>query len=283
METSVIARRWVAAGLGAVAVAVVAFALSRSGSPPIEAWSRLGTDDVHTLAVVGDDPSRILFGHHGGILASTDGGRSWRALSTRADAMNLGVAPGGSIVIAGHDVLVETRDGGRSWQDVPADLPSLDIHGFARDPGNPARMWAYLATGGLWETQDGGRRWTRVLQENVALPVAVMTPTGTRLYGVTAQGLVGSDDSGRTWRGVATPELYPMTSLAAAPGGSVLVASGLDRLARSDDGGATWSDLPFVGQPAAVALANGGRTVMLMSRTTAFFRSDDGGRTWPAP
>ena len=28
---------------------------------------------------------------------------------------------------------------------------------IARDPADPARMWAYLATGGLWESRDGGR------------------------------------------------------------------------------------------------------------------------------
>ncbi len=266
-----------------LAIAIVFLTIVRPGGTSAEPWSRLGTEDVHSLAFVGDDPNRLLFGHHGGILASTDGGRSWQPLGTRSDAMSLGPAADGSIVIAGHEVFAESRDDGRTWQDVPAALPGLDIHGFARDPGNPARMWAYLATGGLWESLDGGRAWERVQEENILFPVAVTAPSGTRLIGLTADGLASSDDGGRTWRSVATPELYPIASLGATSNGSVQVAGGPDGLARSDDGGASWSKLPFEGKPFAVAVTNDGRTIAVVTRATDFFRSDDGGRTWPHP
>lgn len=82
---------------------------------------------------------------------------------------------------------------------------------------------------------------------------------------------------------VSTPQIYPIASLAATPDGSVLVAGGQSALARSDDGGATWSELPLDGEPAAIAVPAGGRTVAVVTRSTDYFRSDDGGRTWPAP
>ena len=268
---------------GALAVGAIAILLVRPGISSTVAWTRLGTEDVHSLAFAGDDPNRLIFGHHGGILSSADGGRSWDPLATRSDAMSLAPATDGSIVIAGHDVFAESRDDGRTWQDVPAGLPSLDIHGFARDPGNAARMWAFLATGGLWESTDGGRAWERVHEENVLFPVAATAPSGTRLLGVTAEGFATSEDGGRTWRNRATPELYPIASLAATSDGTVLVAGGPDGLARSDDGGATWSQLPFEGQPLAVAVTAAGRTIALVTRSTEFYRSDDGGRTWPGP
>lgn len=247
------------------------------------AWSRLGTDDVHSLAFVRDDPSRLLFGHHGGIMSSADGGRSWQALATRSDAMGLGAAADGSIVIAGHGVFAESRDDGLTWQEIPAALPSLDIHGFTRDPTDPARMWAYLATGGLWESIDSGRTWEKIQEENVLFPVAVPASGGTRLFGVMATGLVSSDDGGRAWRDLATPELYPMTSLAGTPDGAALVAGGPGGLARSDDGGATWAGLPLDEQAFAVAVTAGGKTIGVVTRSTAFYRSDDGGQTWPGP
>ena len=269
-------------GIAAVAVVAAAFVLTRSSGPSLAAWSRLGTEDAHSLAFVGEDPNRLLFGHHGGVLRSVDGGRSWQPLAGGSDAMSLSSPAAMLIVLAGHDVLAESRDGGMTWQDIPAELPNLDLHGFAQDPADQARMWAYLATGGLWESRDGGRAWELVSSENVVFPVAISTPTGVRLFGVTANGLAGSDDGGRTWRTLGDPGLYPMTSLAAAAGGSVLVAGGPDGLARSNDGGASWSRLPFAGQPFAIALANAGRTVALVTAETEFFRSDDGGRTWPA-
>lgn len=263
---------------------VVAFALTRPGvAATTEAWSRLDTQDVHSLAFVDGDPQRLLFGHHGGILATADGGQTWNPLDTRSDAMGMGVAVGGSIVIAGHEVLAESGDGGRTWADIPADLPSLDIHGFARDPSDAARMWAYLAIGGLWESLDSGRSWLQVQEQNVGFPVAIATSSGTGLIGVTAAGIARSDDGGRTWRTVTDPQLYPVTGVAATSDGSVLIASGADRLARSDDGGLTWSILPFVGQPAVVAIAEDGRSLALVTRSTDFYRSADGGLTWPGP
>jgi photosystem II stability/assembly factor-like uncharacterized protein len=280
-------RRWpwlaLSGAAAVVAVAAVTVTVLRPGGSSAEPWSRLGTQDVHALAFVGDDPDRLLFGHHGGISASTDGGRTWQPLGARFDAMSLGAAPDGSIVIAGHEVFAASRDDGRTWENIPAALPSLDFHGFARDPGDPARMWAYLATGGLWESRDTGVTWERVHQENVLFPVAVQTAGPTRLFGVTAGGLAASDDGGRTWRSVATPELYPIASLAATREGSVLVAGGPGGLARSDDGGASWSELSFDGEPAAIAVTAGGRTIAVVTRSTAFYRSDDGGGSWPGP
>ena len=269
----------------AVAVGVVAIAVVRlqSGDASRAPWSRLGTEDVHSLAFVGDDPNRLLFGHHGGILATSDGGRSWQPLATRSDAMSLGLATDGSLVTAGHEVFAESVDAGRTWQSIPAELPSLDIHGFARDPDDPDRMWAYLATGGLWQSLDAGRTWERVQDENVLLPVAVSTPAGPRLFGLTAAGLSSSNDGGRTWQPGATPELYPIASLAATPDGAALVAGGPGGLARSDDGGASWSTIPFEGEPAAIAVTAAGNTIAIVTRSTEFYRSDDGGRTWPGP
>lgn len=269
------------AGLvAAVAAAGIVAVVSRSASTPV-AWSRLGTEDVHSLAFVGDDPERLVFGHHGGISRSSDGGRSWSPVGSRSDAMSLGVAADGSLVVAGHDVLAASRDGGATWEEMQATLPSRDIHGFARDPADPARMWAYLATGGLWESRDGGLAWERVLEGNVLLPVAAAGVGGTRLVGVTAEGLAASDDGGRSWRPLGDPRLYPIATLAGSTDGSVLVAGGTGGLARSEDGGRSWVRLPFDDQPAAVAVAAGGRTIAVVTRTTELFRSDDGGVTWP--
>jgi photosystem II stability/assembly factor-like uncharacterized protein len=274
----------VAGVIGVLAVVLVALVIVlRPGGASAAAWSRLGTEDVHSLAFVGDDPQRLLFGHHGGVLSSSDAGRSWQPLATRSDAMSLGAAADGSIVIAGHDVLAQSRDEGRTWEDIPAALPSLDIHGFARDPGDPARMWAYLATGGLWESRDSGLTWEQIQQENILFPIAATTSSGTRLFGVRATGLASSDDGGRTWRDIASPELYPIASLTATADGSVLVAGGPDGIARSDNGGASWSKLPFDGQPAVIAVTDGGRTIAVVTRSTEFFRTDDGGQTWPGP
>jgi photosystem II stability/assembly factor-like uncharacterized protein len=269
----------------AVAGGVLAVAAVLTAPGPIAqtSWARLGTEDVHSLAFVGDDLDHLLFGHHGGLSESRDGGRTWRALPTTADAMAMRPGADGSIVIAGHEVFTASQDGGQTWQPIAADLPSLDIHGFTRDPVDPARMWAYLATGGLWESTDAGARWTRVREDNVLFPVAVRGGAGTRLFGVDGNGLVASDDGGRTWETIVAPPTYPMTALAATMDGVTLYAGSPDGLFRSGDAGRTWTTTTFNGSPFAIATATDGRTVAVVARTTEFFRSSDGGASWPGP
>ncbi len=273
-----------AAVVVAVAISLAAFLLLRpsaSGAPM--AWAKFGSADVHSLAFVGEDPQHLLFGHHGGLEETNDGGRTWSQLPVRDDAMSMSPASDASIVIAGHDVFVASRDGGQTWAPINGDLPSLDIHGFTRDPSDPARMWAYLATGGLWESTDFGVHFERVRDDNVLFPTAVRAGATTRLFGVDANGLSASDDGGRTWTALTSPPTFPMTGFTASADGRVLYAGAIDGLFRSPDGGRSWAKTGYTGSAFAVAASADGQDVALVSRETEFFRSTDGGATWPGP
>jgi photosystem II stability/assembly factor-like uncharacterized protein len=282
-------RRWPLISLASVVVGVTVllvamwFIRGQGGQSGQTSWTRFGTADVHSLAFVDDDPQHLLFGHHHGLLETTDGGRNWRPLATRADAMEMGAAGSGSIVIAGHDVFTASADGGATWKDIPAGLPSLDIHGFTRDPGDPARMWAYPTSGGFWESRDGGSHWEQVYADNILFPVATTQNGQTVLYGVDISGLASSADGGRSWTPLTTPPAYPFTSFTATADGSVLLVGSLDGLFRSDDGGRAWSKLPFVGSAFAIGVTSDGRDIAVVTKETEFFRSRDGGQTWPGP
>ena len=267
-----------------VALGLVALLALRPTSPtaPV-AWAAFGSRDVHSLAFVGGDPQHLLFGHHGGLEESKDGGRTWSPLPVRDDAMSMSPASDGSIVIAGHEVFVASPDGGQTWAPIKGDLPSLDIHGFTRDPFDPARMWAYLATGGLWESTDFGAHFTRVREDNVLYPTAVRIDSTTRLFGVDLSGLNVSEDGGRTWTALGSPPTYPMTGFAASADGTIVYAGASDGLFRSGDGGRLWAKTGYGGSAFAVATSADGQVVALVSRATEFFRSSDSGATWPGP
>lgn len=279
------APRWLPFAVTAVAVvAVVSIIIFQALPKPGQvAWAKLGTQDVHSLSFVGGDTQHLLFGHHGGIMQSNDGGRTWTALSVREDAMTMTPAADGSIVIAGHEVFSGSSDGGLTWAPIRADLPSLDIHGFTRDPADPARMWAYLATGGLWESGNGGVNWQQVRADNVVFPLAINDGSGTTLLAVDATGLVASTDGGRTFTTRGEPPTYPMTSLAATMDESTIYAGAVDGLFRSDDGGRTWAGTGYVGSAFAIAISPDGAIVAVVSRATEFFRSWDRGATWSGP
>ena len=273
---------WIPVGLVIVLIlGALAFVEWRRNVGPPQAWARLGTSDVHALSFVVGDPQRLLFGHHGGLLASDDGGRTWRDLATGSDAMAVSAVGAESVVIAGHEILATSDDGGRTFAALRTDLPGIDIHGFARDPADPARMWAALATGGLFETTDGGSSWSRVRQDNVLNLVAVRRGEATQLLAVDASGLIASADGGRIWSNLTTPPTYPMTALAAREGGDILYAGSTSGLYRSADAGRTWSPTAFAGS--VFALATVGDTVALVTRETEFYRSEDAGQTFMGP
>jgi photosystem II stability/assembly factor-like uncharacterized protein len=248
------------------------------------AWTRLDTADAHSLAFRPGGTEHLYFGHHGGILESVDGGRTWRPLAARADAMSMGVGDGTTLYIAGHEVFQASRDGGRTWSDIETDLPNLDIHAFTRDPADPLRMWAYLAEGGVYESADGGTAWRRVHDGHGPFLTAVRGEQGTRLLGLDpTAGLAQSADGGATWSVVSPPPASPVVSLAAVPdGGTVLLGAG-DGLYRSDDGGVSWKRILAVELPLAIAISNDGNVIAVVTRATDFYRSDDGGATWPGP
>ena len=282
-------RALVIGGAAAAAVAVMALAVvlnlsGRASAGEATAWSTLGTQDVHSLAFDPADPQHLYFGHHGGLLETKDGGRSWQGTALRgADAMNVVPPAGDFFQIAGHNVYMETIDGGQSWQNVPNNLPGLDLHSFVADPADPSHAWAFSVGNGLFETTDKGRTWELRQPGGWGALTAFVESGKTVLLGVGSTGLSRSDDGGRTWAPLGRPK-GQLASLAASADGSVLYAGTTEGLSRSRDGGQTWvaTGLETVAVTVA-AYAKDPNIVTVVDDKTRFFRSPDGGETWPGP
>jgi photosystem II stability/assembly factor-like uncharacterized protein len=275
------------AAVAAVAVVALAVVLNSGGRASVggaTAWATLGTPDVHALAFDPTDPQHLYFGHHGGLLETTDGGRSWSQTPLRgADAMNVAPPAGGFFQIAGHNVYMETADGGQTWQDVPNNLPGLDLHAFVADPADPAHAWAFSVGFGLFETTDKGRTWELRQPGGWGALTAFVDSGRTVLVGVSSEGLARSDDGGRTWAALGQPT-GQVASLAASADGTVIYAGTTTGVGRSTDGGRTWTATPLktVGVTVAVSPSDP-NVVAVVDDKTRYFRSADGGQSWPGP
>ena len=282
------ARRGVIAALGVVlAVAAVAAAWWWFGNPGSQtpvAWAELGTADVHALAFDPSNPDRLLFGHHDGLLATSDGGRNWQpSVLSGSDAMNIGQLSGERLQIAGHEVYLESLDGGETWASVPNDLPGLDLHSFVADPGDADRAWAFAVGHGLFRTEDAGRSWELLDSNNWAALTAYQRDGVSVLAAIGPEGLVRSRDGGLTWEAMAYPGA-PLAAMAAAPDGSVVYAATSAGIRRSTDEGASWSDTGFLIQAFALAVSPSDPDVIAaVDQQARYYRSSDGGMTWPAP
>lgn len=253
------------------------------GGGPVP-WATLGTDDVHSLAFDPTDAQHIFFGHHGGLLESGDGGGTWSPTSLRGlDAMNVKTGNGGRLQIAGHDVYVESTDGGQTWAPVPNDLPGLDLHAFAMDPGDAAHVWTFAVGFGLFESTDGGRQWQLRQTGNWPALAAHRQGDTVILIAISDGGVQRSSDSGGSWEALDAPAAQAI-ALAAAADGSALYLATVDGLYRSNDGGSSWASTGFDRPALTVAVATDDPSVIaLVDQETRFYRSRDGGSTFAGP
>lgn len=273
--------------LAAVAAVALTVALYTGGREVIggsTAWSTLGTQDVHSLALDPADSQHLYFGHHGGLLETRDGGRTWQGTPLRgADAMNISPMTGGFFQIAGHNVYMETVDGGQTWLDVPNDLPGLDLHAFVTDPADTAHAWAFSVGFGLFGTTDRGRTWQLRQAGGWGALAAFVEGGRTILVGVGSTGLARSEDGGRTWTALGQPR-GQLASLAASADGAVIYAGTTGGVSRSTDGGGTWTATPLETVALTVAVSQqDSNVVAVVDDKGRFFRSADGGATWPGP
>jgi photosystem II stability/assembly factor-like uncharacterized protein len=140
------------------------------------------------------------------VYKSTNGGKTWHALTLRGEPLAIsptGVVYAATAGAAGTIGLVSSGDLGRSWQPVDDGLPSTYLWAFAFDPSAPARVYAAMGPRGLFESDGGGAPWRAVdiprrYGEVTAIAVDPVHPR--TLYAGTDAGVAVSRDRGGSWQ-----------------------------------------------------------------------------------
>lgn len=290
-------RRWlVPLGLAALAALAALLLFLRADRAGAGALATLEAGDFHSLAFSPSNPDVAFFGHHNGLLQTTDAGKSWNKLVDRAnfDAMGLAVSQADPrrLYLAGHSIFQTSADGGASWQAVQHNLPGTDLHGFAMNPDDPNRLTALVVGQGAFGSADGGRTWQRLPGQLPGDVMALASAGGSpeTLYaGSMSAGVLRSTDGGRSWVSAANGlGGRNVMALAVDPAARQTVYVGVaGGLSKSTDGGASWASLPFPGDsPVALAVSptQPGRLLAISAkeRQGLVYRSDDGGLSWGA-
>ena len=246
------------------------------------------------MAISPADPQLVLYGHHGGVLRSTDGGRTWAKTNLTAntdDAMGMGISTTDPNLAfaAGHGTFFRSTDAGKTWTSLKPPLPGTDIHGMAVSPDPAPVLYAHVVGQGLFRSEDAGQTWKKTNDQ--VLPGDIMqvaASTGGRVYLASMSGgLLRSDDGGASFK--ATAKL-PGGLLSVATQGvdpNIVYAGTDSSLLVSRDGGATWIDrpLPKAGQVLVTgANPRDANDVMVVAvgsdRVGRVYRSRDGGASW---
>jgi photosystem II stability/assembly factor-like uncharacterized protein len=164
------------------------FVLKREGFPPSDKFHHsapiqricFDPNNSNTLLAFGGSHRHMTNAgpntHNGAVWKSTDGGESWKLLSTIDDAaigsstdgrgvniMNAGFAGGSSAILyAASDEggVYKSTDGGTNFLPVNNGLPTKKVCFIAIHSKNPDIVWASLEDGhGVYKTTDGGATW----------------------------------------------------------------------------------------------------------------------------
>lgn len=220
-----------------------------------------------TAVYFADDKHGWAVGHVEAILATSDGGESWRLTHFEPgnpqpllDVAFADTARG--VAVGAYGVVYVTADGGSVWSQVPFEPEALP--GAEKVAAAPDEMEADVDLGFEFH-----------------LNAIARGPQGRMYIGAEAGRLFRSDDDGVHWRELPSP--YDGSFHGVLPlGGDALLAFGLrGNLFRSDDGGGTWSAVPT----GTTALLNGGAqvdadTVVVVGMAGVILVSRDGGRSF---
>jgi len=158
--------------------------------------------DVHALGAAGD--TVYLASPRAGLLASSDGGRSWQTRNTDAGRGFMGtilVDPADPAHLIAPDMqsgLVASADGGRSWTQLGGPGGTMAA---AWDPTDNRRL-VVVGMAGASSSSDGGQTWTSLSAPRGTSAVAY-SADGRTLYAATLDGdtarVYASPDAGRSW------------------------------------------------------------------------------------
>jgi photosystem II stability/assembly factor-like uncharacterized protein len=265
------------------------FSRARTASEKALPISQLTTNDFHSLAFSPTEPETILFGHHDGLLISHNGGKDWASSTLKnVDAMALAFPSSDPNVqyAAGHDVFFKSNDGGETWKSIPTNLPGSDIHGFAVDPDDDMKVYAYIVGYGLYGSQDGGLTWS-VLSQNIppsTFNLAVGKDAQSLYAAAGDAGLWQSEDGGKTWSVIQTiPDNGAIAVTYSRTSGRLYVTTigDLAGLYVSDDNGQSWTSLELTGILLAVAVSPLDQNhIVTVNDQGQVFASRDGGKSW---
>lgn len=257
------------------------------------------------------------------LYSTSDGGHTLREVSSPPGSagdpeLRLRSPSQGFLVVG--DRLDVTTDGGRTWQSRVMSLPGTRGGQAQSAPYFLSPSVGFLIrAGSVYRTKDGGTNWDKVY----SLPKGIMTEGGNLANGPVAFAspqlgyaafdipncwaggcpvvIVRTRDGGARWRTVSGASQGPLPGLGAPmtgpPGGvgailasgqDEVVASTMDGLAVSSDGGVRWTSptTPQISSPGNfTVLASAGGAGVLAAGAFLLQRSPQGvWRTdWPAP
>lgn len=315
MFQTILRRLSVHATLGLVAVSAAGAALAQDAGQTPE---RVPLDRLESVYAVAADPARtggLLLGTRFGLLRATPDGFAELSGAVPVAVIGLARLPGGGIndrtgggsndgtnvgasgetggsdgglVLSGYGTdgkpagLWISRDGAASWSPLaPATAqPKVAVTSISISRGDPSRILGLSSE--IMLSQDGGESWNALPDTpEKTFSVALAGADGARILAATMDGLMVSDDAGRTWARAYAGD-GPVTAVASLGDGRLLAFVYGEGVIAAPAGTLDWHLLGTgFGERYLRDLAQGpDGEIYGIADTGAVLVSRDGGRNW---
>jgi len=257
-------------------------------------WSAVGgglpPGEIGALAIDPVTPTTMYAAGFAALYKTTDGGSSWTGAGSVARVGALVVDPSTpeTVYAAGQNGVYRTTDGGGEWTATSVGLPftAWDVSYLALDPAHPGTLYAGTSDG-VFRSADRADTWSPANRGLVATDVRALAgagagpATGPALYaGTNGSGLHKSTDGGATWQRLSLVSPF-VDSLAVDPVDPRTVYAGAGVSYKSEDAGATWTELEGVLSVYGWAVdPTDPETVYAASLGHGVFKTTDGGGIW---
>jgi len=259
--------------------------------------------DVLSLAINPNDPNHVRLGlRSGGIIETTDGGKTWRQtifISDKVYGMEFDPVDSrifyASGVWQGRGKVWKTRDGGENWEEIwtaSADGPL--VIAMAIDPADP--RWIYISTSDkqVLKSENGGVTWRNIFDaSDPVVKIGIDKINPDTVYLLTTDGLfLRSLNGGNSFEDL-TSRVRQLNS--SSGGFSVLEVdpnltggiylAGVSGMIRSNDGGTNWQVVNVLSESdawpvRALAIRPGDSREIIYTAGQTSYRSTDGGLNW---
>ncbi|MBD3277103.1 MAG: hypothetical protein GF388_02285 [Candidatus Aegiribacteria sp.] len=252
------------------------------------------TQDANTLfAMSGTYPTQVV--------RSTDGGATWETISTFTNSTpyDMVMTENGTLVALGSSRTWRSTDEGLTWTENYV-TSSIFYDGEAH-PSDGDRLFVagYSYSGGTWnislfKSVDCGVSWSSTTVASAGYStygrsIAVSASDPDRIviggYGYSSgyyPMFYISDDGGTTFADITPPSAsYYFQGAAIHPSQQdVILAGDLVNVFRSDDAGATWTNVSSTYQNSEIRYSKADSDLLLAGGSSQVLSSADGGSSW---